>query len=349
MDSYLVTGAAGFIGRSIAAELLARGKTIRGIDNLATGKRENLRGLERMRFIEADLNDPEAAAEACRDVECIFHEAALPSVPRSIEDPIASNRACVSATVQLLHAAKAAGVKRVVYAGSSSVYGNTIALPKREDMLPTPISPYAVGKLASEHYMRSFTQVYGLETVTVRYFNVFGPYQDPTSPYSGVLARFILKMLAGECPTICGDGEQSRDFTFIENVVHGNILASESPARLVSGNVFNIATGVSITLNETVDILRDITAYSGEVKYTAERSGDVKHSLADITLARECLGYKPRVHFREGLQRTVAWHKTMSSANPVQRTLATRPALPLRYVQSPESNSGMRISGAPDI
>jgi nucleoside-diphosphate-sugar epimerase len=349
MDSYLVTGAAGFIGRSIAAELLARGMTVRGIDNLVTGKRENLRGLEGMQFIEADLNDPEATTEACRDVECIFHEAALPSVPRSIEDPIASNHACVSATVQLLHSAKAAGVKRVVYAGSSSVYGNTSTLPKREDMLPTPISPYAVGKLAGELYMRSFTQVYGLETVILRYFNVFGPYQDPTSPYSGVLAKFTLKMLAGECPTVCGDGGQSRDFTFIENVVQGNLLAAESPAPLVSGKVFNIATGISVTLNETVNILRNITSYSGEVNYAAERSGDVKHSLADITLARECLGYTPRVHFREGLQRTVAWHKTMFSGEPVQTRAADRPILSLRPVQSPNPNSRTRVSGTLDL
>ncbi len=315
MNSYLVTGAAGFIGRSLAAELLARGKTVRGIDNLATGKRENLRGLEGMQFIEADVNDPKAIAEACRGVECIFHEAAIPSVPRSIEDPLATNNACVSATLQLLHSAKEANVKRVVYAGSSSVYGNTTTLPKREDMLPQPISPYAVAKLTGELYMCSFAQIYGLETVTVRYFNVFGPYQDPTSQYSGVLAKFILKMLAGEVPTICGDGEQSRDFTFIENVVHGNLLASESPASLVSGKVFNIATGSRVTLNETINLLREITHYSGEVRYTGERPGDVKHSLADISLARESLGYEPLVHFREGLERTAAWYRTMLSAN----------------------------------
>jgi nucleoside-diphosphate-sugar epimerase len=198
MDTYLVTGAAGFIGRSIAAELLARGKRVRGIDNFVTGKRENLRGLEAMDFIEADINDAAAVAKACRGVECIFHEAAIPSVPRSIEDPVTSNHASVSGTVQLLVAAKNAKVRRVVYAGSSSVYGNTPTLPKSEQMQPSPISPYAVAKLASELYMQSFTRVYGLETVTIRYFNVFGPCQDPTSQYSGVLAVFTLKMLAGE-------------------------------------------------------------------------------------------------------------------------------------------------------
>src|ERR1700728_2892009 len=259
MDTFLVTGAAGFIGRSIAADLLRRGKRVRGIDNFATGKRENLRGLEAMDFIEADINDAAAVAEACREVECIFHEAAIPSVPRSVEDPVASNHAGVSGTVRLLVAAKDAKVRRVVYAGSSSVYGNTPTLPKSEDMRPNPISPYAVAKLAGELYMQSFTRIYGLETVTIRYFNVFGPHQDPTSQYSGVLAKFTMKMLAGETPTIFGDGEQSRDFTFIQNVVLGNLLASEAPAELVSGRVFNVATGNRITLKEAVKILRQTT------------------------------------------------------------------------------------------
>jgi UDP-glucose 4-epimerase len=310
METYLVTGAAGFIGRSIAAELLARGKKVRGIDNFVTGKRDNLLGLEAMDFIEADINDAEAVAKACHGVECIFHEAAIPSVPRSIEDPVASNYAGVSGTVQLLVAAKNAKVRRVVYAGSSSVYGNTPTLPKQEQMQPSPISPYAVTKLAGELYMQSFTRVYGLETVVIRYFNVFGPYQDPTSHYSGILAIFTMKMLAGEIPTIYGDGEQSRDFTFIQNVVHGNLLASEAPAERVSGKVFNIATGNRVTLNQTVEILRRATGYTGEVRYAAERSGDVKHSLADISRAKESFGYEPRVNFKEGIERTVAWYKT---------------------------------------
>jgi len=309
METYLVTGAAGFIGRSIAAELLARGKNVRGIDNFMTGKRENLLGLEAMDFIEADINDAAAVAEACRGVECIFHEAAIPSVPRSIEDPVTSNHAGVSGTVQLLVAAKNAKVRRVVYAGSSSVYGNTPTLPKQEQMQPSPISPYAVSKLAGELYMQSFARVYGLETVVIRYFNVFGPYRDPTSHYSGILAIFTMKMLAGDIPTIYGDGEQSRDFTFIQNVVHGNLLASEAPAERVSGKVFNIATGNRVTLNQTVEILRRATGYSGEVRYAAERSGDVKHSLADISRAKESFGYEPLVDFREGIERTVAWYK----------------------------------------
>ncbi len=315
MDTYLVTGAAGFIGRSIAAELLARGKKVRGIDNFSTGKRENLVGLEAMDLIEADINDAAAVSEACRGVDCVFHEAAIPSVPRSIEDPVASNYAGVSGTVQLLVAARNAKVRRVVYAGSSSVYGNTPTLPKTEDMPPSPISPYAVAKLAGEYYLQSFTRVYGLETVTLRYFNVFGPCQDPTSQYSGVLAIFALKMLAGETPTIYGDGEQSRDFTFIQNVVHGNLLASEAPAERVSGRVFNLATGNRITLNQAVQILRNATGYAGEVRYVPERGGDVKHSLAGIELARQCFGYEPLVQFNEGLERTVAWYRTI--AKPV--------------------------------
>jgi len=311
METYLVTGAAGFIGRSIASELLARGKRVRGIDNFVTGKRENLRGLEAMDFIEADINDAQAVAQACRGVECIFHEAAIPSVPRSIEDPVATNYASVSGTVQLLLAAKNAKVQRVIYAGSSSVYGNTPTLPKSEHMQPCPISPYAVAKLAGELYMQSFAKVYGLNTVTIRYFNVFGPCQDPTSQYSGVLALFTLKMLAGETPTIYGDGEQSRDFTFIQNVVHANLLASEAPAEMVSGKVFNVATGKRITLNQAVEMLRHATGYSGEVRYAGERGGDVRDSLADIGLAKECFGYEPIVEFREGIERTVAWYKTV--------------------------------------
>src|SRR5579864_101244 len=232
---YLVTGVAGFIGRSIAAALLARGESVRGIDSFITGKRENLIGLEAMDFVDGDLADPAICAQACKGVEVVFHEAALASVPRSVADPVTTNVHCVDATLNLLVAARAAGVQRVIYAGSSSVYGDAAALPKCEDQLPNPISPYAVAKLAGEQYMRCFTRVYGLETVTLRYFNVFGPYQDPTSHYSGVLAIFCRKMLAGEQPTIYGDGQQSRDFTYIENVVHANLLAAAAPAEKVSG------------------------------------------------------------------------------------------------------------------
>lgn len=309
MTTYLVTGAAGFIGRSIAAELLARGETVRGIDNMITGKRSNLAGLEAMEFIEADLTDPAACARACEGIEIVFHEAALASVPRSVADPASTNLHCVTATLNLLVAARAAGVRRVVYAGSSSAYGDTPTLPKQEEMLPNPISPYAVAKLAGEHYMRTFTRVYGLETVVLRYFNVFGPYQDPTSHYSGVLAIFCRKMLKGEQPTIYGDGEQSRDFTYIENVVHGNLLAAAAPAEKVSGQMMNLATGTRITLNETFRILQDLTGYRGEPAYLEPRAGDIRDSLADIGWCGELLGYKPVVDFREGLRRTVEWYR----------------------------------------
>jgi len=314
LAKYLVTGAAGFIGRSIAAELLKRGETVRGIDSLITGKRSNLIGIEAMEFIEGDLADPAACARACEGVEIVFHEAALASVPRSVADPVATNVNCVDATLNLLVAARAAGVRRVIYAASSSVYGDTPTLPKHELMLPNPISPYAVAKLAGEHYLSAFTRVYGLETVSLRYFNVFGPYQDPTSHYSGVLAIFCRKMLAGEQPTIYGDGSQSRDFTFIENVVHANLLAAAAPAEKASGQMMNAATGSRITLSETFEILRGLTGYSGQPNYEASRSGDIHDSLADITKASELLGYKPIVDFREGLRRTVEWYKSGGGA-----------------------------------
>ncbi|HEY3627820.1 MAG TPA: NAD-dependent epimerase/dehydratase family protein [Terracidiphilus sp.] len=309
MARYLVTGVSGFIGRSIAAALLARGDTVRGIDSFITGKRENLMGLDGLDFLVGDLADPVVCAGACKGVEIIFHEAALASVPRSVSDPTATNVNCVDATLNLLVAAKSEGVRRVIYAGSSSAYGDTPVLPKREDMLPNPISPYAVAKLAGEHYMAAFTRVYGLETVTLRYFNVFGPYQDPTSHYSGVLAIFCRKMLAGEQPTIYGDGEQSRDFTYIDNVVAANLLAAAAPAEKVSGQMMNTATGTRITLNETFAILKELTGFSGSPLYRPARAGDVRDSLADISRVRELLGYEPRVNFREGLRQTVEWYR----------------------------------------
>jgi UDP-glucose 4-epimerase len=315
-----VTGAAGFIGRSIAAALLARGESVRGIDSFITGKRSSLVGLEAMEFIEGDLADPAACAQACSGVETVFHEAALASVPRSVDDPVGTNRNCVDATLNLLVAARAARVRRVVYAGSSSAYGDAPALPKHEEMLPNPISPYAVAKLAGEHYMGAFTRVYGLETVVLRYFNVFGPYQDPASHYSGVLAIFCRRMLAAKQspelpqPTIYGDGEQSRDFTYIDNVVHANLLAAAAPAEKVSGRMMNLATGSRITLNETFEILRDLTGYSGQPAYAPARAGDIRDSLADIRLAGELLGYTPIVDFREGLRRTVEWYRNGGGA-----------------------------------
>jgi nucleoside-diphosphate-sugar epimerase len=313
LPKYLVTGAAGFIGRSIAAALLAHGESVRGVDNLITGKRANLAGLEAMEFIEGDLRDTEVCRKACAGVEIVFHEAALASVPRSVADPVSTNECCVTATLNLLVASREAGVRRVVYAGSSSAYGDTPVLPKHEEMVPNPISPYAVAKLAGEHYMRAFARVYGLETVVLRYFNVFGPYQDPTSHYSGVLAIFCRKMLAGEQPTIYGDGEQSRDFTYIDNVVRGNLLAAAAPAEKASGRMMNLATGSRITLNQTFAILRELTGYSGEPAYVADRAGDIRDSLADIRQAKELLGYEPVVDFREGLRRTVEWYRASAA------------------------------------
>jgi len=309
LPKYLVTGAAGFIGRSIAAALLARGESVRGVDSFITGNRANLVGLEGMEFLEGDLADPAVCARACAGVEIVFHEAALASVPRSVADPAATNRNCVDATLNVLVAAKDAGVRRVVYAGSSSVYGDTPTLPKHEEMLPHPITPYAVAKLAGEHYLAAFTSVYGIETVTLRYFNVFGPHQDPTSHYSGVLAIFCRMLLAGEQPTIYGDGEQSRDFTYIDNVVAANLLAAAAPAAKVSGRMMNLATGSAITLNQTFEILCGLTGYKGKPAYAEGRAGDIRHSLADIGLARELLGYAPAVDFAEGLRRTVEWYR----------------------------------------
>jgi nucleoside-diphosphate-sugar epimerase len=309
---FLVTGAAGFIGRSIAAELLRRGETVRGIDNFLTGKRENLVGLEEMEFVEGDLIDPFACMRACAGVEIVFHQAALASVPRSVADPVGTNRNCVDTTVNLLEAARAAHVRRVVFAGSSSAYGDTPVQPKHEGMPENPLSPYGVAKLAAEHYVRSFARVYDLETVVLRYFNVFGPYQDPASHYSGVLAIFCRKMLAGERPTIYGDGEQSRDFTYVDNVVHANLLAAEAPAERVSGQVMNTAMGARVTLNETFRILSELTGYRGDPVYAAARAGDIRDSQADIGRATELMGYSPVVDLREGLRRTVEWYRAGS-------------------------------------
>ncbi|MGO9864057.1 MAG: SDR family oxidoreductase [Terriglobales bacterium] len=311
MAKYLVTGAAGFIGSSLVRALLQRGDEVRGIDNFATGRRENLAEvLGRIDFREADILDLDAIRQASAGVDYVLHQAAIPSVPKSVLDPLASNRANVDGTVNVLVAARDAKVKRVVYAASSSAYGDTPTLPKHEAMLPSPISPYAVAKLASEHYMVSFYRCYGLETVCLRYFNIFGPRQDPSSPYSGVLAKFSMQMLSGEQPTIFGDGETSRDFTYIDNAVSANLLASAAPSAECAGRVFNCATGQRTTLNETFAALKNLTGYNGSVNYGPERAGDVKHSLANITLAQKHLGYKVVVNFETGLRRTVDWYKT---------------------------------------
>jgi UDP-glucose 4-epimerase len=311
MARYLITGIAGFIGSSLARAVLAQGDEVRGIDNLSTGNRDNIREIEKqIDFRQADLLDSRAISDACAGVDYVLHQAAIPSVPKSVLDPLGSNIANLDGTVQVLIAARDAKAKRVVYAASSSAYGDTPTLPKREDMIPSPISPYAVAKLASEYYMTSFYRCYGLETVSLRYFNIFGPRQDPSSPYSGVLAKFITQMLAGEQPTILGDGKQSRDFTYIDNAVRANLLACTAPANEVAGKVFNVATGRRVDLNETFAILKDLIGYKGEITYGPERAGDVKHSLADMTSAEKHLGYKPSVDFEEGLRRTIAWYRT---------------------------------------
>ena len=310
MAQYLITGIAGFIGSSIARELLSRGERVRGVDNFATGKLDNIAEIRnRIDFREADITDLEAMREACARVDYVLHQAAIPSVPKSVLDPLGSNRANIDGTVNVLVAARDAKVKRVVYAASSSAYGDTPTLPKHEEMRADPISPYAVAKLASEHYMISFYRCYGLETVCLRYFNIFGPRQDPSSPYSGVLAKFTTQMLRGDQPTINGDGEQSRDFTYIDNAVEANLLACKAAAQKAAGQMFNVATGRRVTLNETFKVLQDLTGYKGKPKYGSVREGDVKHSLADISKAEDGLGYKTLVDFEEGLRRTVEWYR----------------------------------------
>src|ERR1700756_3303196 len=310
MSLYLITGVAGFIGSSLAHAVLSRGDQVRGVDNLSTGKRANISEiLNRIDFREADIVDLDAMHKACAGVDFVLHQAAIPSVPKSVLDPLGSNRANIDGTVNVLVAARDAKVKRVVYAASSSAYGDTPTLPKHEEMKPDPISPYAVAKLASEQYMISFYRCYGLETVCLRYFNIFGPRQDPSSPYSGVLAKFITQMLRGEQPTIHGDGEQSRDFTYIDNAVDANLLACTAPAQKAAGQMFNVATAREATLYQTFLILKKLTGYTGDVKYGPERGGDIKHSLGDISKAEAGLDYKPKVDFEEGLRRTVEWYR----------------------------------------
>jgi nucleoside-diphosphate-sugar epimerase len=310
MALYLITGIGGFIGSSLARALLAKNEQVRGVDNFATGKRENLQEiLSRIDFREADILDLDAMHNASAGVDFVLHQAAIPSVPKSVLDPVGSNQANVDGTVNVLVAARDAKVKRVVYAASSSAYGDTPTLPKHEAMTPDPISPYAVAKLASERYMISFFRCYRLETVSLRYFNIFGPHQDPSSQYSGVLAKFITQMLRGEQPSIYGDGEQSRDFTYIDNAVEANLLACHASPSQAAGKVFNVATGRRVTLNETFQLLRGMTSYKGQPNYGPERGGDIKHSLADISQAEKYLGYKPKVDFEEGLRRTVEWYR----------------------------------------
>ena len=315
MATYLVTGAAGFIGSWLTQALVERGETVRALDNFSTGKRENLAPWRhKIELLEVDLRDADATARACEGVDIIFHEAALPSVPLSVKDPRTSHTVNIDGTFNLLEGARHAGVKRVVYAASSSAYGDHNPLPQKESMLPGPISPYAVQKLLGELYLRSYWEVYGLETVSLRYFNIFGPRQAPDSPYSGVMAKFAKMMLAGEQPTIHGNGEQSRDFTYIENVVQANLKAAAAPAEKVAGRMFNCAIGEPYTLNQTYKLMAELTGYKNPPQYGPPREGDIQHSYADISAAREALGYDPKIDFIEGLRRTVDWYREQHQA-----------------------------------
>ena len=310
MTLNLITGGAGFIGSNLARELRVRGEKVRILDNFSTGHRRNLKGLDGVEIMEGDILDPETCGRACEGVEYVFHQAAIPSVPRSIRDPVGSHHACATGTINMLQAAHEAGVRRMVYAGSSSVYGNAPELPKEESMRPDPRSPYAVAKLAGEHYCRVVFLTQGLETVTLRYFNIFGPYQDPGSPYSGVLSIFITSLLRGEVCTIYGDGETSRDFTYIDNVVEANLLAREAPRA--PGNVYNVGCGQRVTLNWVYEFLANELGIKLQPKHGSERPGDVKHSLADITAARRDLGFNPVVDVEKGLQKTIKWYREQS-------------------------------------
>ncbi|MGE5357859.1 MAG: SDR family oxidoreductase [Bacteroidales bacterium] len=311
MSLFLVTGGAGFIGSHLAAELAARGDRVRIADNLSTGKRKNLEVVPDAEFIEGDLADFDVARRAVAGADYVLHQAAIPSVPRSVNDPIASNRSNIEATLNVLVAARDAGVKRLVYAGSSSAYGDTPTLPKREDMPTNPLSPYALQKLVGEQYCQMFTRLYGFETVTIRYFNVFGPRQDPGSPYSGVISLFISALVDGRRPNIYGDGEQTRDFTYVANVVDGVLRACT--AAEASGETINVATGGRISLNDLFSELRTLTGADVTPVYGDARAGDVKHSQADIGKAHRLLGYEPIVGFEDGLRRTLDWYRASAA------------------------------------
>jgi len=307
MPHYLVTGGAGFIGSHLCEELVRRGERVRVVDNLITGKRQNLAHLPQVEFMEGDLADIDVARRAAHGIEYVLHQAAIPSVPRSVDDPLTSNRANIDASVNILVAARDANVKRLVYAGSSSAYGNSEVLPKVETMPAAPLSPYALQKLVAEQYCQMFTTLYGFETVTIRYFNVFGPRQDPSSPYSGVISLFISALCDGRRPTIYGDGEQTRDFTYVANVVDGVLRACHAPE--VSGEVINVATAGRISLNQLFAIVKREVGSSLEPNYSNPRAGDVRHSQADISKAQRLLGYTPIVSFEDGLGRTVTWYR----------------------------------------
>jgi len=305
MFNYLVTGGAGFIGSHLAEELLRRGHRVRIVDSLITGKRRNLDVLKGAEFQEGDLAEPGVAERAMTGIDYVLHQAAIPSVPRSVKDPVTSNRANITSTLNVLVAARDAGVKRLVYAASSSAYGNTPTLPKHEEMSTGPLSPYALQKLVGEQYCQLFTSLYGVETVSTRYFNVFGPRQDPGSPYSGVISLFATALLEGRQPVIYGDGEQTRDFTYVANVVDGVLRCCEAPN--VAGEMMNLATGGRISLNELLRTMNRIQGTDLRATYKEPRAGDVRDSQADISKARRLLGYAPIVEFEEGLRRTLEW------------------------------------------
>jgi nucleoside-diphosphate-sugar epimerase len=308
MEKFLVTGGAGFIGSNIAAKLVSQGCFVRVVDNLLTGKKSNLADiLDKIEFIEADMGDDKVARKAMKDVDVVLHQGALPSVPRSVDDPAATHKHCVDATFTLLLAARDACIKRFVYASSSSAYGDTPTLPKVESMPPQPLSPYAVGKLAGEYYCSVFYKVFGLETISLRYFNVFGPHQDPTSQYAAAIPAFVTAILEDQPPTVFGDGEQSRDFTYVDNVVEANLLAAR--VEHTAGEVLNIACGQAVTVNETIDVINELLGKSIKPLYDAPRPGDVKYSLADITLAQQIIGYKPLISFKQGLQKAIDWYR----------------------------------------
>ena len=311
MSHYLVTGGAGFIGSHLVEELVRRGEQVRVLDNLSTGKLRNLAHIPGVEFQEGDLTDPAACARATVAIDYVLHQAAIPSVPRSVKDPVASNRANIDGSLNILVAARDAGVKRLVYAGSSSAYGDTPTLPKREDMATNPLSPYALQKLVAEQYCQMFTRLYGLETVTTRYFNVFGPRQDPGSAYSGVISLFSTAVLEGRQPTIYGDGGQTRDFTYVANVVDGVLRACHAPA--MAGEVINVATGGRISLNELLLVMNGLVGTALSPLYAEARQGDVRDSQADITKARTRLGYTPLVSLEEGLRRTLEWARSEAS------------------------------------
>jgi UDP-glucose 4-epimerase len=315
MRSFLVTGGAGFIGSHIAEALAARGDRVRVLDNLSSGHLENLAAIrDCVEFVHADVTDAKAVAEAVAGVDCVFHEAAVASVQWSVERPLDSHAACLTGTVTVLDAARRAGVRRVVYAASAAAYGNQPSSSKHETDLPSTLSPYAAAKVAGEFYLQAFTASFGLETVALRYFNIFGPRQDPQSPYSGVISLFIAAILAGKQPVIFGDGRQSRDFCFVANVVRANLLAADAPAADVSGRVFNIANGKSTDLLTLLGVLNKLLGTNVQARHEPDRPGDVRQSLADITLARRLLGYEPVVQFEEGLRESIEYYRGVAMA-----------------------------------